>query len=86
MKEKKNAAHECGKFYTKDKFCLLIDLRSMADHAIQGSGTRLLNTKDGVHLELERNASGSGIVNCNVFVISDSQMNIMGQQLESVQY
>ena len=68
------------KFYTDDKFGLLIDLCSMADHAMHGSGTRLVNTKDGVQLELERNASGSGNVNCHVFVISDSQMNIQGQQ------
>ena len=74
------------KFYTDNKFCLLIDLRSMEDDNMHGSGTRLVNTKDGVQLELERNASGSGNVNCHVFVISDSQMNIMGQQLESVQY
>ena len=73
------------KFYT-DKFCLPIDLRSMADHKMHGSGTRLVNRKDGVRLELERDAKGSGDVNCHVFVISDSQMNIMGQQLESVQY
>ena len=74
------------KFYSDNKFCLLIDFCSMEDHAMHGSGTRLVNTKDGVQLELERNASGSGTVNCHVFVISDSQMNIMGRQLESVQY
>ena len=74
------------KFYTDDKFGLLIDLRSMTDQALHGSGTRLVNTKDGVQLELERNSSGSSTVNCHVFVISDSQMNIMGQQLESLQY
>ena len=74
------------KFYTDNKFCLLIDLRSMEDHAMHGSGTCLVNTKDGVQRELERNASSSGTVNCHIFVISDSQMNIMGQQLESVQY
>lgn len=74
------------KFYSDDKFGLLIDLRSMADQSLHGSGTRLVNTKDGVQLELERNASGSGEVKCHVFVISDSQMNILGQQLESVQY
>ena len=74
------------KFYTEDKFYLLIDLRSMVDHVMHGRGTRLVNTKDGVQLELERNASGSGNVNCHVFVISDSQMNIMEQQIESVQY
>ena len=45
-----------------------------------------VNSTDGVQLELERNASGSGNVNCHVFVISDSQMSILGQQLESVEY
>ena len=74
------------KFYTDNKFCLLIDLRSMEDHAMHGSGTCLVNTKDGVQLELEWDVSGSGKVNCHVFVFSDSQMNITGQQLESVQY
>ena len=74
------------KFYTDKKFGLLIDLRSMADHAMHGSGTRFVNTKDGVQLELERNASGSGNVNCHIYVISDAQMNIINRQLESVLY
>ena len=74
------------KFYTENKFGVLIDLRSMADHSMHGSGTRLVNTKDGVQLELERNAKGSGNVNCHIYVISDAQMNILGRQLESVQY
>ena len=74
------------KFYTDNKFGLLIDLRSMADHAMHGSGTQLVNTKDGVQLELERNASGSGNVNCHIYVISDAQMNIINRQLESVLY
>ena len=74
------------KFYTADKFGLLIDLRSMADQAMHGSGTRLVSSKDGVQLELEQNASGSDEEKCHVFVISDSKMGILGQQLESVQY
>ena len=74
------------KSYTENKFGLMIDLRSMADHSMHGSGTRLVNTKDGVQLKLERNASGSGNVNCHIYVISDAQMNILGRQLESVQY
>ena len=74
------------KFYTNDNCGLLIDLRSMRDQSLHGSGTRLVNTKDGVQLELERKASVSGEVKCHVFVIRDSQMNIQGQQLESVQY
>ena len=85
VKTKNKTQHmNLKKFYTDDKFGLLIDLRSMADQALHGSGTRLVKTQDGVQLELERDASGSGKVNCHVFVISDSQMNILGQQLESV--
>ena len=76
------------KFYADNKFGVMIDLRSMADHSMHGSGTRLVNTKDGVQLEIERNASGSGNdkVRCHIYVISDAQMNILGRQLESVQY
>ena len=87
MKEKHKPQHmNMKKFYTDDKFGLLIDLRSMADQKIHGSGTRLVNTTDGIQLEIERKASGSGDVNCQVFIISDSQFNVMGKQLQSVQY
>ena len=74
------------KFYTKNKFGLLIDLRSMASQEMHGSGTRLVNTTDGVQLEIERDDKGSGQVNCHVFVISDSQFNIIDKQLDSVIY
>ena len=58
----------------------------MACQEMHASGTRPVNTTDGVQLEIERNAKGSGVVNCHVFIISDSQFNIMNKQLESVQY
>ena len=74
------------KYLTGNKFSLWIDLRSMADTTLHGNGQRLNNTQDGVQLEIERTASGSGNTNCHVFTISDSQLNIMGRQLESVQY
>ena len=74
------------KYLTGNKFGLWIDLRSMADTTLHGNGQRLVNTQDGVQLEIERTASGSGNTNCHVFTISDSQLNIMKRQLESVQY
>ena len=87
MKEKYKPQYmTMEKFYTKNKFGLLIDLRSMASQEMHGSGTRLVNTTDGVQLEIERDAKGTGTVNCHVFVISDSQFNIVGNQLESVQF
>ena len=87
MKEKYKPQHmTLEKFYTKNKFGLLIDLRSIASQEMHGSGTRLVNTTDGVQLEIERDAKGTGTVNCHVFVISDSQFNIVGSQLQSVQF
>ena len=73
-------------YLTDNKFGLWIDLRSIADTTMHGNGQRLVNTQDGVQLEIERTASGSGNTNCHVFTISDSQMNIMSGQLHSVEY
>ena len=75
-----------AKYLASNKFGLWIDLRSMADTTMHGSGQRLVNTQDGVQLEIERTASGSGTTNCHIFTVSDSQMNIQDQQLDSVQY
>ena len=74
------------KFYTDNKFGLLIDLRCMASQEVHGSGTRLVNTTDDIRLEINRDTKGTGTVDRHVFVIFDSQFNIMNRQLESVQY
>ena len=74
------------KYLTGNKFGLFIDLRSMADTILHGNGQRLVNTQDGVQLAIERNTTGSGTVKCHIVSISDSQMNIMNKQLQSVQY
>ncbi len=80
MKEKEKPQFmTLQKFYTENKFRLLIDLCSMASQEMHGSGTRLVNTTDGMQLEIERDAKRSGTVNCHVFMISDSQFNIMNR-------
>ena len=73
------------KYIAENKFGLFIDLRSMANINLHGSGTSLEKTKNGIHLAIERVASGSGNVYCHVYTISDAQMNIKYQQLENVQ-
>ena len=52
------------KYLTANKFGLWVDLRSMADTTMHGNGQRLVNTQDGVQLEIDRKASGSGTTNC----------------------
>lgn len=86
VKKRNKTQHlNAHKFYTDDKFSLLIDLCSMDAQDMHGSGTRLVNTQDGVQIELERTTSGSANFICHICTISDSQMN-MGQQLESGQF
>ena len=86
MKEKHKPQHmTLKKFYAEDNFGLLIDLRSMASQEMHGSSTRLVNSPEGVQLEIKRSA-GKGPFNCYIFVISDAQFNIMNRQLVSVQY
>ena len=72
------------KFITEDKFGFFIDLRSMADNDLHGSGLRLVNTKDGVLLEIERSTSGSGSVKCHIFTVSDAQFSILNRELHSI--
>ena len=73
------------KFYAKNKFGLLIDLRSMESQKMHGSRAGIVNSTDGIQLEIERDGKGSGQVNCHVYIISDCQFNIFGKQLDSVQ-
>ena len=75
-----------AKYLTANKFGLWVDPRSMADTTMHGNGQRMVNTQDGVQLEIDRKASGSGTTNCHIFTVSDAQMNIMGQQLESITF
>ena len=77
---------DATKFYTEDKFGFCIDLRSMADHYLHGSGLKLVNTKDGVQRGIERKKSGSGSVKCHIYIISDAQFEIQDKELKSVQY
>ena len=75
-----------AKYLTANKFGLWIDLRSFTDTTMHGNGQRLVNTQDGVQLEITRTASGSGTAFCHIFTISDAQMNIMSKQLESITF
>ena len=74
------------KFYKGDKFGLVIDLQTFADEEAHGNGVRQVNTLARIQLQIERKGTGSGTMNCHIFTIADAQLNLMGRQLESVQY
>ena len=74
------------KFYTSDRFSLFIDLRSLKDNNLHGTGLKLENTKGGVQIEIKRRTSGSGNYTCFIFVIADAQISLLNGTLNSVQY
>jgi len=86
VKEKNKMEHmDMTKFYTGDRLGLVIDMRSMVNREMHGSGMRIVNSTDGVQLEIERKTEGSGDMKCHVFVIADTQFNIMENQMVDVQ-
>ena len=58
----------------------------MKENDLHGSGMRLVNTKDGVQLAINRDLKGSGKIKCHIFILSDAQFNIVNSELESVMY
>ena len=54
-KEKNGTDHmDTTKFYTADKFGLVIDMCSIADRLLHGSSTRLVNSHSGIQLQIKR--------------------------------
>jgi len=55
VKEKSKTKHmTLQKFYTENWFGLPINLHSMANQTMHGSSTQLVNTTDGIQLEIEQ--------------------------------
>ena len=79
-----------GEFFYGNKYALWVDMRTSDDNDIHGQGLKLQNTQDGVTLEIKRakntSAGNDDRINCYIFVVSDAQMSIEGNQLKSIAY
>ena len=73
-------------FYARDGFGLFINRRSMRNIDLHGSGLRLVNMKEGVQLVIKIKVLGSVNVKCHIFILSDTQLNVINRELESVTY
>ena len=72
------------KFY-KDKFSLVIDLRSNEEVNKTGHGKKIVNTQNDILLEIKKTAH-PGNINCYIFVVSDGLVNFINNDLQSIQY
>ena len=84
QKKVKDQFMTVAKFY-KDKFALVIDLRSHEEVNKTAHGKKIVNTQNGILLEIKKKAH-SGNINWNIFVISDGQVNFINNDLQGIQY
>ena len=73
-----------------NKFCLFIDLRSFQHTQFHGNGLRVMNTKDGVQLEIRKRSTAEGgndrRMFAYIYVLSDAQITVEGSRLKSILY
>lgn len=48
--------------------------------------SQIVQQQEGMQLEMKRTTSGSGNLNCCLFIISGTQMDLLNARLDSVQY
>lgn len=89
MKENLKLTDDCfmdlKKYYTDDKYALWLDFRTTEDNSLHGSGKKLQNTKDGIQLFMKKK-KGNGPYKMHIYIISDAQLNIVNNQLDSIMY
>ena len=71
-------------FFAKDKFALVIDLRTYPDNNVSGDGRKILNTQNGVTLKIKKDRTTEDVV-CNTFVVSDRYLNFVNMMFQNLE-
>ena len=72
--------------YYTDKYALWLDFRTMDDNRLDGSGRRLVNTSEGIRLQITKKAESAGKLSCYLYIFQDAQINISDAQFLDVVY
>ena len=68
---------------TKDKFALVIDLRTVNDKHVFANGREILNTQDGIAIEIKKKATTKDLT-CYMYVVSDAQVSVQNKNMVRV--
>ena len=71
-------------FFAKDKFALVIDLRTYPDNDVSGDGRKILNTQNGISLGIKKDRTTEDVV-CNTFVVSDRYLNFVNMMFQNLE-
>ena len=73
-----------GEFLT-EKYALCLDMRPSIDPQAHGNGVDLVNTSEGITLQINRIARGTGKLNLLVYVLQDVQLNFQYGRYHSME-
>ena len=73
-------------WYYTNKYALWLDFRTIDDNKLHGSGRRLENTSEGIHLQITKEAGSAGKLSCYLYILQDTQINISDAQFLNVVY
>ena len=71
--------------FLKNKYAIVVDLRTVDDENTVHSGRKLIGTQSGVLLEMEKLATTVDLL-CHVFVVADGCIAISGRRLQRIEY
>ena len=70
-------------FFCNNKFALVLDLRVVNDKNVISGGKTIMNTQDGISIEIEKKATTKDLT-CYMYVISDGLINITDKTVNRV--
>ena len=73
------------KDFYKNRFASVADLRAHADKHTVNKGKKLVNSQNGVLLEITKKATTTDLI-CHVFVVSDGMINFVNNDLQGIQH
>ena len=76
---------DIASYYT-DKYALWLDVRTIDDNRLHGSGRRLENTSEGIRLQITKKAESASKLSCYLYIFHDAQINISDAQFLNVVY
>ena len=69
--------------FFKDKFALVLDMRTVNDKYVIGNGCEVLNSQAGVAIEITKETTAKDLT-CYMYVVSDALVNIQNRNIISV--
>ena len=70
--------------FLKNKYAIVVDLRTVDDENTVHSGRKLIGTQSGILLEIEKSATSVDL-SCHVFVVADGHIVISGRRLQKIE-